>query len=104
MKKAWLLLVVMGLITTPALCRAGVSPDCFPFGSLAKVNETELARNTGQGLDRQASPKSREGHIVIWDEWAHSAMQGNGAGATYAGQGSINYGQQRATVGVTSTR
>lgn len=104
MKKAWLLLVVMGLVTAPALCRAEVSPDCLPFGSLVKVNETELARTTGQGIVFQASVQNQEGRIVIWDEWAHSAMSSNAGGASLAGQGSINYSQQRASFGTTSTR
>jgi hypothetical protein len=104
MKKALLLLVVMGLVSVPALCPAETLPGCFPNGSFAKVNETELAQNSGHGWDRQGSVHNQEGRIVIWDEWGHSAMTNNGGGASLAGQASINYGQQRATIGVTSTK
>ena len=104
MKKAWLFLVVIGLVTAPTLCWAEAAPDSLPFGSLAKVNETELAQNSGQGWDRQVSVHNQEGRIVIWDEWARSGMMGNGGGASNPGQGFVNYGQQRATFGVTSTR
>jgi hypothetical protein len=100
MRRAWLILVMMSIVSAPALCRAGAPPDYSPCGLLAQASETELAQNTGHGIDRQASTPNQQGRIVIWDEWA--AVTGKDATVSYAGQGSINYGQQRATFGASA--
>jgi hypothetical protein len=102
LKRVWLFLVMIGFVTAPALCQAGAPPDYSPCAFLSKASETELAQNTGYGIDRQGDVHNQEGRIVIWDEWAHSAMTGKGIGASSAGQGSIDYGQQRATFSATA--
>ncbi len=100
MKRAWLFLVLMSMVTAPALCLAGPLPDTHP---IEKIDESELARNTGQGYQINASLPNQEGRIVIWDEWARTASNGGGVtNAAYLGVGTVNYAQRQATF--TATR
>ncbi|MFZ5447254.1 MAG: hypothetical protein ACOZFS_01255 [Thermodesulfobacteriota bacterium] len=103
MKRAWLILVMMGIVTAPALSLAGTLPNHYPGKFLVKMDDSELARATGQGPARQLSQQSQEGRIVIWDEWACSASKTSKVTkASCAGVGTVNYSQRQATF--TATR
>jgi hypothetical protein len=100
MKRAWLFLILISMVTAPALGLAGtLSAD----NQAEKVDEHELARNAGQGCQLQTNLPGREGRIVIWDEWARNASAtAGGTNSSNLGVGSVNYGQRQATF--TATR
>jgi hypothetical protein len=95
MKRAWLLLALISLVTVPDLCLAGTRPTIYPA---EKIDESELARNTGQGNPFKVSSIKQTDKIVIWDEWARNASSGAGASnASHLGVGTVNYSQRQAT-------
>lgn len=99
MKKAWILLVMVGIVVVPALCLAGAPPENRPVSYLfTTMDDSELARTTGQGCTLQANPRNQEGRIVIWDEWACTGRGSKADNVSFAGQVSINYGQRQATL------
>ena len=99
MKKAWFFLVMMGIVAAPALCLAEAPPENRPVTYVfASMDDSELARTTGQGYQFQANLKNQEGRIVIWDEWACAGHSSKADNSSFVGQVSINYGQRQATM------
>jgi len=95
MKRAWLFLFLISMVTAPALCMAEQLPADF---QAEKVDEAELAQNAGQGFQFQASLPRNTDKIVIWDEWACAGHGSKADNSSFVGQVSINYGQRQATM------
>jgi hypothetical protein len=95
MKRAWLFLALISVAAAPALCRAGSLPANY---HAQKVDESELAQNTGQGCQLLVNLPNQKEHIVIWDEWARNSANAGGSGNTAnLGVGAVNYGTRQAT-------